>query len=142
MKNMLDEFIEDVQKYPHLNSNQILNVKEIFMQGEGIYILDEQPTIDIIKQFPNFMGEFGLLLICNIWILTVSDKKSVYIPIEIDNYISTGVVQFFAHSHPNDGTTSNLFPSFSDLIYSDAIDHKFYIISVYGLTEVDIKNDK
>ena len=34
----------------------------------------------------------------------------VNIPIELDNFISTGVIQFFAHSHPDDGTTANLFP--------------------------------
>ena len=82
------------------------------MQGEGIYILDEQPSIDIIKQFPNFRGEFGLLLINNIWFLTVSTNKTTYIPVELDRYIEKGLVQFFAHSHPNDGTTANIFPSF------------------------------
>lgn len=142
MKKMLDIFIENVQNYSHLNSNQSFNIKDIFMQGEGIYILDEQPSIDIIKQFPNFRGEFGLLLINNIWFLTVSTNKTTYIPVELDRYIEKGLVQFFAHSHPNDGTTANIFPSFPDLISSDAIDHKFYIISAYGITEVDITNAK
>ena len=139
-KNMSDIFIENIQNYSHLNRNQVSNIKDIFMQGEGIYVLDEPPAIDTIKQFPDFTGEFGLLLINNIWLLTVSNRKETYIPIELDNYISTGLVQFFAHSHPNDGSTANLFPSFSDLISSDAIDHKFYIISAYGMTEVDITN--
>lgn len=137
---MLDVFMEKVQIYSRLNRNQIFNIKDIFMQGEEIYILDEPPSIDVIKQFPYFSGEFGLLLINNIWFLTVSNRKVVYIPIELDNYIAKGLVQFFAHSHPNDGTTANLFPSFSDLTSSDAIDHKFYIVSVYGITEVDITN--
>lgn len=141
-KTMLDIFMEKVQNYSHLNSNQMINVKDIFMQGEGIYILDEQPPIDIIKQFPNFMGEFGLLLINNIWFLTVSNKNEAYIPVELDNFISKGLIQFFAHSHPNNGSTANLFPSDSDLVSSDAIDHKFYIISAYGITEVDIANAK
>ncbi len=141
-KNMLDVFIEKIQNYSHLNSNQNFNVKNIFMQGEGIYILDEQPSVDIIRQFPDFKGEFGLLLINNIWFLTVSTQKSTYIPVELDSYISKGLVQFFAHSHPNDGTTANIFPSFPDLISSDAIDHKFYIISAYGITEVEITDAK
>ncbi len=141
-KNMLDVFIEKIQNYSHLNSNQNFNVKNIFMQGEGIYILDEPPSVDIIRQFPDFKGEFGLLLINNIWFLTVSTQKSTYIPAELDSYISKGLVQFFAHSHPNDGTTANIFPSFPDLISSDAIDHKFYIISAYGITEVEITDAK
>lgn len=140
MKIMLDVFMEKIQDYPHLNNNQLPNLKDIFMQGEKIYILDEQPPIDIMKLFPNFTGEFSLLLINNIWFLTVSNKKSAYIPIELEGYVANGSAQFFAHSHPNDGTTANLFPSFSDLMYSDAIDHKFYIISAYGITEVDVTN--
>lgn len=137
---MLDVFMEKVQNYLRLNWSQVFDIKDIFMQGEGIYILDAPPPIDVINQFPYFPGEFGVLLINNIWFLTVSIRKAVYIPIELDNYISKGLVQFFAHSHPNDGTTANLFPSFSDLTSSDAIDHKFYIVSVYGITEVDITN--
>ena len=137
---MRDVFIEKVQNYPHLDNNQIHNINDIFRQGEGIYILDGPPPIEVIKQFPNFMGEFGLLLINNIWFFTVSNKKACFIPIGLDNYISKGSVQFFAHSHPNDGTTANLFPSFPDLENSDAIDHKIYIISIYGITEVDINS--
>ena len=139
---MLDMFMENTKNYLHLNNNQLLKIKDILMRGEAIYILDEQPPIDIMKKFPEFMGEFGLLLINNIWFLTVSNKKACYIPIELDNFISTGVIQFFAHSHPDDGTTANLFPSFSDLLSIDAIDHKFYIISAYGITEVDITKAK
>ena len=111
-KTMLDVFIEKVNNYPHLDKNQIININDLFMQGEGIYVLDECPPIEIMKRFPTYMGEFGLLLINNIWILTVSNKKECYVPDELDNYITTGLVQFFAHSHPNDGTTANLFPSF------------------------------
>lgn len=140
-KTMLEVFMEKIKNYPHLNSNQIFNVRDIFMKGEAIYILDEQPSIDIIKQFPYFMGEFGLLLINNIWFLTVSNKKEAYIPVELDNFVSKGLVQFFAHSHPND-TVAACFPSHGDLEASDAIDHKFYIISNYGITEVDIANAK
>lgn len=141
-KNMLDVFMEDTKNYLHLNNKQLVKIEDIFMQGKAIYILDECPPIDIIKKFPEFMGEFGLLLINNIWFLTVSNKKVCYIPTELNGSISNGFVQFFAHSHPDDGTTANLFPSFPDLVSSDAIDHKFYIISVYGITEVDITNAK
>lgn len=94
----------------------------------------------MIRIFPNFKGEFGLLLINNIWLLSISYKKETYIPTDLDNYIKNGLVQFFAHSHPNDGSSANLFPSFPDLEISDAIDHKIYIISIYGMTEVNVAN--
>lgn len=139
-KNKLNVFMEKILGYPHLNSNQVTDAKNLFLLDEGIYILEETPTVDMIKMFPNFKGEFGLLLINSIWLLTVSYKEEAYIPIDLDNYISKGLVQFFAHSHPNDGNIVNLFPSFPDLESSDAVDHKIYIVSAYGITEVDITN--
>ena len=137
-KTMRDVFLEKIEKYPHLNSNQMHDLEKKFMVDEGIYILEDMPSIQVLETFPKFKGEFGVLLINNIWLLSVSYKKETYIPSELDNYIKTGLVQFFAHSHPDDGSTANLFPSFPDLETSDSIDHKVYIISKYGITEIDI----
>ncbi len=139
-KTMKDVFLEKVQNYPHLNSIQTCDSKNLFMMDEGIYILDDNPAVGMIETFPRFKGEFGLILINDIWLLSISYKKETYIPAELDNYIKTGIVQFFAHSHPNDGSTANLFPSFPDLETSDSIDHKIYIVSIYGITEIDITN--
>lgn len=39
-KTMLDVFLEKIQNYQHLNSNQICNSEKLFMLDEGIYILE------------------------------------------------------------------------------------------------------
>ncbi len=77
---MADVFLEKIKNYQHLNNNQTCNSKKLFMLDEGIYILDDAPTVDMIRIFLNFKGELGTLLINNIWFLSISYKKRPIFP--------------------------------------------------------------
>lgn len=139
---MRDFLYEKIMNYKQINLSNDTKLEDLETLGTGIYTIDKIPPVNLIKEFPkiyNSSGEVSLLCIENVWFLTVSNKKEAYVPIELDNYIRKGSVQFFAHSHP-DEKNGEQFPSFGDLQSCDSIDRKIYIISYLGIMEVDISN--
>ena len=77
------------------------------------------------------------MLINNTWFLIISSYAGIAMPYKIHKYISNGVAQFCAHSHPYDGRfNSTNTPSVSDL-GSYSLDGLSYIISKEGFTEID-----
>jgi hypothetical protein len=139
-KNMRDLFYEKTEGYTSIELLDNTSLKDIEKLGEGIYILNKIPSIDLIKQFPYIYdsnGEVGLICIENIWLMTLSKKKQAYVPAELNGYITKGGVQFFAHSHPGEDSSAK-FPSFSDLNSCNSIDHCIYIINYKGLSEINI----
>lgn len=140
MKSMQDIFYEKIAGYQQVDMNNITTVNDLEKLGEGIYIINQIPSVNLIKQFPsiyNRSGEVSLFCIENVWLMSISKRKAAYVPTELAGYVRNGGVKFFAHSHPEE-RDGEQFPSFPDLELCDSIDRKIYIISYLGIMEVDI----
>lgn len=142
MKSIRELFMERISNYKSIDIDNIISIKDLEKLGEGIYIINKIPPVNLIKKFSNIYncsGEVSLICIENVWMITISSQKVAYVPAELDNYIRKGSVKFFAHSHPTEHNGEQ-FPSFNDLQLCDSIDRKIYIISYLGIMEVDISS--
>lgn len=141
-KSMREIFLEKVAKYPKLDLSVIKNISDLEEKGEGTFIIDDLPSVDLMKEFPkvfNSSGEVSLFCIENIWFITLSKNGFAYVPTLLDGYIKNGVSKCFLHSHPGEKPCIH-WPSFDDLEAIDSIDRKIYIISYLGITEIDIEH--
>jgi len=142
-KTMRDILYEKTNNYPKVEINLNTTLQDLENLGEGTFIIDKFPPIELIKQFPLIFdceGEVGLNYIEGVLILTLSKNGYVKLPTDFYSYVRNGAGQFVSHSHP--AGPHSRYPSIDDIefhMYGD----KFYIITDQGLLEVDItKLDK
>lgn len=137
-KTMRDILYEIINDYPKVEINKNTSLQGLENLGEGTFIIDKFPSIELIKQFPLIFdcgGEVGLNYIEGVLILTLSKKEYIEMPTDFYSYVSNGRSQFAFHSHP--AGPHSRYPSIGDIefhMYND----KFYIITDRGLIEVDV----
>lgn len=135
-----DFFYELIKEYPKFSISLKTNLNDIENLNDGIYEIDNIPSIDLIKTFPYFNnshGEIGLLCIEGRLLMLVSRQHYVDIPKQLERYQWKGKFQFFAHSHPFREDNMNSIPSIQDLASKDNTG-KIYIITTKELVEVTV----
>jgi len=130
------------QEFSKIESNQISSIKDLENIPDGTYQLDEPLSINVIKELPYFNdtnGEIGLTLIENVWLLSISRSHEIDCPQSIYRYVSNGLAQLVAHSHPGIIGYNCGVPSFGDLAFK-AIDGYHYIIFDKGVAEINVSS--
>lgn len=138
-KTMRDILYEKINNYQKVEINSNTTLQDLENLGEGTFIIDKFPSIELIKQFPaifNCTGEVGLEYIEGVIILTISKKRTVNLPTDFRYYVYRGVSQFSLHSHPSVGPWER-YPSLKDIEFYMR-GNIFYIVTDTGLLEVDI----
>lgn len=136
MKKMRDILYEKVSRYNKIKISSDTTLQDLEVLGEGTFIIDKFPSVELIKKFPFIFGckgEVALDYIESILFLTISKSNIVCLPCDIDGYVSRGC-QFSMHSHPSVGVYQR-YPSFNDIKYRKH--SKFYIMTDKFFLEVN-----
>ena len=137
MNTLRDYLHETLNGYPKLNITPAMTLKDIENIGEGSYVIDCLPSIELMSSFPMIFdckGEVGIDCLDGIWIMTISKNEYINTSGELFGYMTHNCFMFSSHSHPANGNHSR-FPSIADLnFYGHTV---FYIITDIGFLEVD-----
>ena len=138
-----DELLSIVKNYPRFYISDNTMINDIEKLNEGNYIINEFPSVNLLRQFPNFMnsnGEIMLLMITDILIMNVSKTNHSYYTGELMPLLKNGKSVFLnVHSHPFQDNNINVgVPSINDLKNGNSFNKLVYIIHDKGVLEYDV----
>lgn len=139
------ELLDMINNYPEFYLNDNTTLDDIENLDEGNYIINQFPSINLLKQFPNFLnnnGEIMILLINDKLIMNVSKTDRSYYNGELIPLLRNGNgVILNVHSHPFQDYNINVgVPSINDLKNGNSFNKLVYIIHDRGVLEYDVSS--
>ena len=140
-----DELLNIVNGYPRFYINNNTKISDIEQLEEGNYIINEFPSVNLLKQFPYFMnnsGEIMILIIMGNIVMNVSKRGCSYYSGELIPILKDGNnILLNVHSHPCEDKNINVgVPSISDLKNCNSFNKLAYIIHDKGVLEFDLSS--